>query len=442
MISLSDKFTYRKLLRYTLPGMLMVIFSSIYGVVDGFFISNFVGSTAFASVNFIIPVVYILGFIGTMFGAGGSALIGKTMGEGNQKKANEIFSMLVYISIILGVFLSIVGIVYIRKIASLLGAEGLFLEDSVIYGRIVLLALPFAILQFEFQSLFSTAEKPKIGMYITIGAGLTNIVLDILFVVVFSWGLEGAAAATALSQVVGGVIPLIYFGQKNTSLLQLTEMNFDLKALIKTCSNGISELVSSLAMSTVGILYNVQLLKYAGENGIAAFGVIMYVSMIFMAIFIGYSMGAAPIISYNYGAKNKKELKSLLKKSFVIIISFSIIMFAGILVFSKPISQLYVGYDDELMAMTQRAFFLYSFAFLFVGISIFGSAFFTALNDGITSAMISFLRTLVFQVGAVIIFPLIWQLDGIWISVVFAEMMSVIIILIFIQRKHKKYQYY
>lgn len=442
MLKLSDHFSYKKLLRFTLPGIMMMILSSTYGVIDGFFISNYVGSTAFAGVNFILPVIVILGFVGMMFGTGGSALIGKTMGEGDRRKANEIFSMLIYVTIAVGFIFGALGVVYLRKMVSALGAEGQLLEDSVLYGRIILLVLPFAMLQAEFHSLFPAAERPKIGMHITIAAGLTNIVLDALFIIVFSWGLRGAGWATAISMMVGGAVPIIYFARKNTSLLRLTKWKLDLKALLKTCSNGASEFVSIVAMSAVGILYNVQLLKYAGEDGVAAYGVVMYVSMIFMALFGGFAMGSAPIFSYHFGAKNIDELKGLFRRSFVIIGGFSVILFLTSIVFANPISKLFVGYDQELMKITQRGFRLYAFSFLIVGIPVFGSALFTALNDGFTSATIAFSRTLVFEIVAILIFPLILGLDGIWLSAVFAEAMALVVTLILIKMKRDKYQYY
>ena len=285
-IQLSDHFTYRRLLRFTLPSIAMMIFTSIYGIVDGFFVSNFVGKTSFAAVNFIMPFLMILGAFGFMFGTGGSALIAKTMGEGDMPRANRLFSLLTYTSASLGVAVAVFGIIFIRPVAALLGAEGEMLNDCVTYGRIILLALPFFMLQMEFQSFFVTAEKPQTGLYATVAAGVTNMVLDALFIAVFRWGIVGAAAATATSQLVGGVIPLVYFGRKNTSLLRLGRTVFDGRALLKTCTNGSSELMSNLSMSLVGMLYNVQLMKYAGEDGVAAYGVLMYVCFIFIAVFL------------------------------------------------------------------------------------------------------------------------------------------------------------
>lgn len=441
MIKLSDRFNYKKLLRYTFPAVIMLVFTSIYVMVDGFFVSNFVGKTSFAAVNFVYPVIMILGSIGFMFGSGGSALIAKTLGEGQKEKANQIFSLLIYVSIALSIVLAVGAVVFIRPIASALGAEGQMLEDSITYGRLVALGIPAFVLQTEFQILFATGEKPKIGLYVTIVAGMTNIILDALFIVVFSWGLVGAALATALSFIVGGIIPLIYFGRKNNSLLQLTKTKFDGQALLKTTTNGSSELMNMVSMSLVSIFFNVQLLKYAGENGVAAYGVLLYVNMLFLSIYLGYAVGIAPIISYHFGAKNHDEVKGLLKKSIVIMGVFSLLMFGSAQLLSKPLSMLFVGYDLVLMEMTQRAILIFSFAFLFSGIGVFGSSFFTAMNDGLTSALISFLRTLVFQTGAVMIFPLIWGLDGIWLSIVLAEAMAVVVTVLFFIGKRKRFHY-
>ena len=440
-IKLSDHFTYGKLLRFTISSIMMMIFTSIYSVVDGFFVSNFVGKTPFAAVNFIMPVLMILGAVGFMFGIGGGALVAKTMGEGKTEKANEQFSLFVYVSALCGVVLAVLGIVFMPHIAHLLGAEGEMLENCILYGRVILVALPAFMLQMEFQSFFITAEKPQLGLAVTVAAGVTNMILDALLVAGLRWGLVGAALATAISQFVGGSIPFFYFLRPNTSLLRLGKTKFDGKALVKACSNGASELMSNISMSLVGMLYNAQLLKYAGENGIAAYGVLMYVSMIFNAVFIGYAIGVAPVISFHYGAQNREELKGLLRKSLVIIGGFSISMFVLAEVLADPLSHLFVGYDAELLELTCRGFFFFSFAFLFMGMAIYGSSFFTALNDGLTSALISFLRTMVFQVAAVLLLPLIWKIDGVWISIVAAEVMAVVMTGLFLVIKRKKYQY-
>lgn len=419
----------------------MMVFTSIYGVVDGFFVSNYVGKTQFAAVNFIFPLLMIFGAVGFMFGTGGSALIAKTYGEGKKDKAQKIFSLIVYTSIVCGIVIAVFGFVFIRPLASLLGAEGDMLDYGVTYGRILLLSLPASILQFEFQSLFITAEKPRLGLFVTVGAGVTNMVLDWLFTAVFPFGIVGAASATALSQCVGGIVPLIYFALPNSSILKLRKTGFDLKSLSRTVTNGSSELMSNLSMSLVSMLYNFQLMKYAGEDGVSAYGVLMYVSMIFIAIFIGFSVGVAPVISYHYGAENSLELKSLLKKSLIIIGATSALMLILGEVLALPLSHLFVGYDKDLYELTLKGFYIYSFSFLFSGIAIYGSSFFTALNNGPVSALISFLRTLLFQSVAVLLLPLVFDIDGIWYSIVAAELVAAIVTAIFIVALKKKYKY-
>ena len=440
--TLSQHFRKRDLILYTLPTILMMIFTSIYGVVDGFFVSNFIGEEAFTAVNFIFPYLMILGAIGFMFGTGGSALVTKYMGEEKNKLAKETFTMIVSISFIIGIIILIVGLISIRQIASLLGADGILLENCVTYGSIIIFAIPFFILQMEFQSFFVSANKPKLGLFVTLASGITNMILDYLLIAVFKLGIIGAALATALSQCVGGIIPLFYFFINKTSNLQFVKFKIIFKDLIKTCVNGSSELMSQISMSLVGMLYNYQLLKYAGEYGVSSYGVLMYVGFIFFAIFIGYGIGSAPLISYQYGAKNNIELKSLLKKGLLIISICSISMFILAESLAYPLSYLFVGYNQELLDMTTNAFIYYSFSFIFAGLAIFLSNFFTALNDGVTSALISFLRTLVFQVSTVMILPLIMGINGIWISIVIAEFLAIIVSIICLIIKNKKYKYY
>ena len=441
-IQLSDHFTHRRLLRFTLPSIGMMIFTSIYSIVDGFFVSNFTGKTAFAAVNFIMPVLMILSIIGFMFGTGGSALIAKLLGEGKKEKANETFSLIVYTTFALGVLFAALGMLFIRPVAALLGATGELLDSCVLYARIILLALPFYVLQNEFQCLFVTAEKPSLGLAVTVASGVANIVLDALFVALLRWGLVGAAAATAISQTVGGALPLLYFGRKNPSLLGLGRCRVDIRSLAFTCANGSSELMNNISISLVSMLYNMQLLRYAGENGIAAYGVLMYVSMIFQSVFVGFSVGSAPVISYHYGAQNTEELRGLLKKSVAIVGCFALTMFAAGEVLSRPLSSLYVSYDAELLELTVRGFMVFSVSFLFSGYAIFASSFFTALNDGVTSALISILRTFLFQITSILLFPLIWGIDGIWWSIVAADLSSVAIALVFLAAKRKTYRYY
>lgn len=440
-IRLSEHFTYGKLLRFTVPSVIMMIFTSIYGVVDGIFVSNFVGKTPFAAVNLIMPVCMLLGSAGFMIGTGGSALVSKLMGEGNRQKANEVFSMLIYLSAMLGIVLTVGGILFMRPIATALGAERQMLEDCVVYGRMLLLGTTAFIIQNEFQSFLIAAEKPQFGLAITIAAGVTNMALDALFVGVFRWGLIGAAAATIASQSVGAVIPLVYFIRTGNGVLCLCRAGFDGRALLRTCTNGASEMMTNLSMSLVNILYNFQLMRFSGENGVAAYGVIMYVNFVFVAAFLGYSVGSAPIISFHYGAQNHSELQNLFRKSLVLVGMCAVVMTAAAVALAGVLSGIFVGYDAQLFDLTRRGLTLYSLSFLVMGINIFGSSFFTALNDGVVSAFISFLRTLLFQVAAVLTLPLLLGLDGIWLSIVAAEICALAVTILFFVKMRKKYHY-
>ncbi len=440
-IHLSEHFTYSKLLRFTLPTIVMNIFLSLYIMVDGYFVANFVGKTEFAAINLIMPVLGILGTIGYMFGVGGSALIAKALGEKNQKQANRLFSLIVLVSAGLGVLMMVAGFIFMRPITSLLGAEGQLLEDSVQYGRIFILALPAWILLYEFQLFFVTAEKPRLGLIITVLAGLSNIAFDALFIVGFKWGLAGAAAASALSQIVGGMFPVIYFMRKNDSLLRLVKPSWDGRAIVKSMTNGSSEFMADAAWSFVAIIYNMQLLKYAGEDGVVIYGLLMYVSLIFSAIFVGYSNGIGSVFSYHYGAQNHRELKNLRKRSLRLIGIASVAMFLLSEALARPFSTLFLQDAPNLLPDAIHAFRIFSVAYLFSGIAIFSSAFFTALNNGQVSALISFLRTFVFELGAVLLLPMLLGVDGIWCSIVFAELMAAAVGSIFMVALQKKYQY-
>lgn len=438
-IQLSDHFTYRRLLRFTFPSIVMMIFTSIYGVVDGLFVSNFVGKTPFAAVNLIMPFLMLLGCLGFMIGTGGSAIVAMTLGEGKGDLANRYFSMMVYVTIAAGVVLSVLGLTAVPAVSAMLGAEGQMLADCIIYGRILLPAVPAFMLQNVFQSFLVTAEKPQLGLAVTIGAGITNIVLDALLVAVFPMGIVGAALATTISQLVGGLVPLVYFCRNRSSLLRLGRPCFYGKILVKTCLNGSSELMTNLSLSLVNILYNFQLIRFAGEDGIAAYGVIMYVNFIFIAMFLGYSIGSAPLTGYHYGAGGLDEVRSLLKKSLVIMGTAGIVLTGLAEVLAFPLARIFVGYDPELCAITGRGFMIYSFSFLVMGFNIYGSAYFTSLGNGPVSAAISFLRTLVFQVAAVMALPVWIGLDGIWLAVVAAEVPALAVTVFFFVTTWKKY---
>lgn len=440
-IQLSDHFDYKKLFRFVLPSICMMVFTSIYSVVDGFFVSNYVGKTPFAALNLIYPLVQIIASLGFMLGAGGSAIVGKTMGEGDKERANKYFSMLVTATIVIATVSSAVTIPFLRPLSILMGADESMIEHCITYATILLIGmLPF-MLQNLFQALMITAQKPQLGFAVTVLAGCTNMFLDYLMVGVLSLGLAGAAWATVISQIVGGIIPLVYFLLPNSSLLRIGKTKFYGKVFLNACTNGSSELVSNISASIVSILYNKKLMEYAGQDGVSAYGVFMYVSFVFVAIFIGYAIGSAPIVSYHYGAKNYDELKNLFRKGVTVNAFFGVIMLILGEITAVPLGKLFVGYDPALLEMTCRCFYIGSICYLFAGTNIFASSFFTALNNGIVSAVISFMRTLVFQTSTVLLLPLIFKLDGVWMSITAADILAFCVTLFFLVKLRKKYHY-
>ena len=440
-IQLSDHFTYKKLLRFVLPSIVMMVFTSIYGVVDGLFVSNYAGKTAFAAINLVMPFIMVLGGLGFMVGTGGTALVSKVLGEGDREKANRYFSMMILFTLILGIVLTVFGVTFMEPVALFLQATPEMLDDCVTYGRIVIAFTTAFMLQNVFQSFLIAAEKPQLGLIATVAAGVTNMVLDALFVAVFHWGVAGAAIATGISQCVGGLFPLIYFMRPNTSLLRLTRTKLEAKPILQACGNGSSELMSNISSSIVSMLYNFQLLKYIGEDGVSAYGVLMYVQFIFVAIYVGYSIGCAPIVGYHYGAQNHEELKNMLKKSVRLMSGAGVVLSVSAYLLAWPLAKIFVGYDETLFNLTCHAFRLFSFAFLFAGFNIYASSFFTALNNGAVSAAISFLRTLLFQTSSVMLLPLIFGVDGIWYAISAAEVFAFVISTIFLFAKRNKYHY-
>ena len=441
-IQLSDHFTYPRLLRFVLPCIGTMLFTSIYGIVDGLCVSNFVGKTAFAAVNLIMPLPMLLGTIGFMLGTGGSAIVGITLGEGDQEKADRYFTMFLLAALVSVSVLAGLGILFLRPIAILLGAKGELLDYALRYGRILMVSLPTFALQNMFQSFFVTAEKPNLGFYFTVGAGCTNMVLDVVMVGLWGWGVEGAAIATFISQLVGGVLPVFYFiNHNNSSRLHLCKTEFHGRVLLDACINGSSELMTNLSMSLVNILYNYQLLRLTGENGVAAYGVIMYAAFLFVAVFVGYAVGSAPIVSFHYGARNHAEVHNLYSKSLRLIAVVSVTMTAASMVIIPYVARFFVGYDADLLELTTHAFRLYALSFLIMGFNVYASSFFTALGDGVTSALISFLRTLVFQISAVLILPAVLDIDGIWLAVTAAELAALAVSAAMFVTKDKVFHY-
>lgn len=441
-IQLSDHFTYGSLIRFTLPSICMMIFTSIYGMVDGFFISNLVGKTAFASVNLIIPFLQILGGVGAMLGVGGSALVAKTLGEGDIPRARRYFTMMMYLMLGTSIVLTVAGIAALRPVAYIFGATDNMIEDVVTYGTVCLIFNTALQAQYTFQSYLIVAEKPKLALGVVVAAGISNMVLDYVLMAVIPMGIAGAALATGLSQCVAAIVPLVWFlSKKNTSALRFTKTKLEWKPMLRACGNGASEMMSSVSGSITGILYNLQLMKYAGEDGVAAYGVVMYAAFIFLGVFNGYSQGSSPVVGYHYGAQNYQEMKNLLKKSMVILSSAAIVLTAAAMVLTRPICSVFVGYDAALLEMTVRAFRICAIPFLFMWFNMYTSCFFTALNDGAVSAAISFMRALVLPVICIVIMPMIWELDGVWYSLVGSELLGIGVSLWFMIGKRKKYHY-
>lgn len=426
-VDMSAHFSIPDLLKYTAPSVGMMIFVAIYEVVDGFFVSNYVSSTALAAVNIAYPVFLILGTLGYMMGTGGSAIVARTYGEGNPQRANELFSLFVYASIAGGIAFTVIGIPLLPLLFTLMGAQGELLELSVAYGTILMFGLVLDVLQYIFQNLTMTAGKPKVGFWSTVAAGVTNIVLDALFVGVLGWGIEGAAIATVAGLAFGGLIPLVYFLLPNSSMLRLGRCSLDWRALRAAAGNGSSEMVSNIAMSLVAIVYNYQLLKFIGEPGVAAYGVIGYVALVFAGVFMGYSVGAAPLMSFQHGNGNKAEMRSLFKKGVGIMAVCGVAMLVLTRLAAAPLATLFVGYDEDLMELTVHAFSIYSTAFLLMGLNMFASSLFTSLSNGKVSAVLSFMRTLVFEVGCAFLLPLALGADGIWYSVIVAEVLALVL---------------
>ena len=440
-IQLSDHFGYRRLLRFTLPSIAMMIFTSIYSVVDGVFVSNFVGKTPFAAINLMMPFLMLLGIVGFMLGTGGSALVAKTIGEGRRDKANGIFSMLLVVGFLSGIVFAGLGYFFLERIARLLGADDAMMESCLLYGRLLLLSLPFFVLQNMFQPLMVAAEKPQLGLAFTVGAGCLNILFDYLLIVVFGLGLRGAAIATITAQVAGGFVPLLYFVLPNKSLLRFVRPDFDGRALLQSVTNGMSEFFSNISMSIVSMCYNFQLMRFIGESGVAAYGVIMYVQFIFFAVFLGYAVGTAPIVSYNYGAKNHDELRNVFQRSLKIIGAMGVVLTLTLELTAGPLTKVFVGYDEDLYHLTAKAFMIYGISYLLVGFNFYASSFFTALNNGVVSAIISTTRALVFETSAVFILPAIFGVEGIWLSVTCAEVLSLVLSVAMLKKHKERYHY-
>ena len=446
-IRLSDHFTFKKLLKAALAPMLMMVFTSLYTIVDGVCISNFCGKESFAGVNLIFPIIMIVGGLGFMLGTGGSALVGKLLGEKKDLEARQTFTMTIIFTILIGLTITIAGVLLIETLVYAMTSVATgdisqkMIDEAILYGRLLMAGQVFFMLQNVFQSFFIVDEKPVLGFVFILIGGLTNIVLDILFIGVCKWGIIGAAAATICGYLSGSLGPIIYFLIRKNDYIHFERTKLKLKPLIKICFNGSSEFVNNISSSIVSIVFNMQLLHYFGEDGINAYGIIMYLAFVFTAIFLGYSSAVAPIESYNYGAQNNKELKNVLIKSLIITSILSVSMFIISFTLAEPFSFIFANGSDTLLKITTNGMRIYSIAFLFIGLSIYISTFFTALNNGLISALIAFLRTLVFQIVFVFVFPLFLGKYGIFFAILAAEIMSILLAITFLLIYKKKYRY-
>ncbi|MCI9352294.1 MAG: MATE family efflux transporter [Lawsonibacter sp.] len=440
-IKLSDHFTYSKLLRFTLPSITMMIFTSVYSVVDGLFVSNLIGENALSAVNIMFPVSMIIGAVGFMLGSGGSAIVARTMGEGKQELANRYFSMIILCVLGLGTALSALSLLFVEPLARLVGASDLLIDDCLAYGAVIFGGSVVFMLQMSFQTFFVTAELPKIGLFFSLISGVTNITLDYLFMGPLNMGIAGAAWGTVLSYAVGGILPLFFFLKPPMGTLRLCSTKLYWRELKNACINGSSELMSNLSASLISILYNLQLMRMVGELGVAAYSVMMYVDFAFAAVFLGFSMGSGPIISFHYGAGNEEELKSIFRKSISVISIASVFMVAMAQLLGRPLAMAYVGYNPELLEMTVHGFRIFAFSYLFCGFGVYGSGFFTALCNGAISALISFLRLFLFRGGMVLLLPLFFKLDGIWLAVTVADALGALVSVLLIWKYRKRYHY-
>lgn len=440
-IQLSDNFTYRNLIRFTLAPVISMVFASVYGIIDGVFVANFAGTTAFAAINFSFPFLMIFSCFGFMIGTGGSALVSKYLGEGRKQTACEVFSQLIYVLIGFGIFVTILSEILLRPALIFLGADDSFLDLCVIYGRIGLLTTVPYMLQYAMQNLLVTAERPRLGLYITILAGVANIILDTLFVGVLRWGVAGAAYATAISECLGGFIPLLYFIIPNSSLLQLGKPCRRIRPLLQAMTNGISEFLSQITMSLVNSVYNIQLLRLLGTNGISAYGTVMYITWIFFSVYLGYSNGVGPVVGYKYGAQDHEQLKGILRRSIILIGITSLVLFAIAEALARPLAMIFTNSDPELLELSARALRIYALCYIPGGWCVFGSAFFTGLNNGIVSGVISFMRSMVFELAAILLIPLVFGAGSIWFCTTVAEIAALALTIFCIIRFRNRYHY-
>lgn len=441
-MTLGGHYGARRLFISSLPLIGMMVLISIYSIVDGLFVSNLVGTTAFAALNLIWPAIGLVGALGLMVGTGGAALVSKTLGEGDEPRANRYFSMFVEFILLLSVVLAVPLLVWMEPLAVAIGAEGEMVRQCAIYGRICAAGMPAFMMQMGIQPFFMVAGRPRMGTWISLVSGLLNIGLDALFIIVCGWGLAGAAAGSMLACCFGGFYPLWYFSSRfNRSSLAFKATGFEFGPLAKACSNGLSEFVGNISFNIVSMCYNWQLMRFYGENGVAAYSVILYLGFIFVAVYSGYNMTVTPLVGFNFGAGNKRELRSLLRHSLTLMLVLGVLLAGTAELLAGPAARLFVGYDSELTALTVHATRLYAPSFLITGLTLFVSAWFTGLNNGPVSALASFSRTFVFELSCVFLLPVLLGVNGIWLSAPAAEILSLFLGAALLLRFRSRYGY-
>ncbi len=439
--ALAKKFSLASLLLFAAPNIIMMIVLSMYIIVDGMFVARFIGTTALSAINMFYPAICFEMALGIMIATGGSAIAAKKLGEGKQKEAQNNLSFLMVVEGSFGIVIAVVGNLFTAEIVSFLGASAAQAPLSITYAKIIFSFAPAFFLQTAFQTFFVTAGKPALGLIVTILGGVANILLDYIFMAPLRLGVTGAAIATGIGYCIPAMVGVIFFLKAKTNPFHFVRPRFDGKVLLQACANGSSEMVTNLSNAVTTFLFNFTLLQFYGEDGVASITIILYFQYLFTALYFGYSNGIAPIISYKYGNDDRKQLQALFKNSVLFLIISSI---AANVLLHFTISKLltiFTAENSPVYQITLHGFSIYSMAFMIMGLGIFSSAMFTAFSDGITSAIISFSRTFLFIVGAILLLPAILGERGVWLAVPIAEAFGFLISILYLIGKKQKFHY-
>lgn len=426
--SIGREFGFFSLLKFALPSVIMMMVMGLYSMVDSMFVSRFVSTNALSAINVVYPVINLLIGLGVMLASGGSAVIAAKMGAGKTDEARRDFSMIVTIGLASSIVIAVAGLIFIRPIVTFLGASELLVDYAVTYLAIILMFAPANMLQMLFQMFFVTAGRPGLGLTFIIGAGLVNAVLDYVFIVPLGMGIAGAALATGIGYLIPAAAGLIFFFGKKKELY-FTKPKFSAAVLGSSCSNGSSEMVSNLSMAVVTLVFNRIMMNLAGEDGVAAVTIVMYAQFLLSSIFMGFSLGVQPVISFHHGAGNRRNLKGIYRHCIVFIAIAAVSVFAVAMTLGPTLTTIFTPKDTNVWTLAVRGFMILPFCFLLEGFSIYASAAFTALGDGKTSALISFLRTFLFILTGLLTLPLAFGIDGVWLAVPVAELCSVLVVI-------------